>query len=197
MDAAIFLLEGEMFKSVCGAVCVLAINSLQTAWAEQTAAEVTYLDLIYGHCFANIVGETITQSVLEPEKWEPVENFGVSEPEMTGAEDKVDLRFKSVGDAELMVDLKNQKICWTQITGVQAENMAARIRLSVIDGDYGGSVLEEHTETSASGQLSRLTTFAMLDWDEKVIPVIVVREMLKPRASALTVQVMTGEKNEK
>jgi len=112
-------------------------------------------------------------------------------------ENAVDLRFKQVGDAELMVDLKNQEVCWTQISDVQAETMAARIRLAVLDSTFAGQVLEEKVEVAASGQVSRVTILGLLEWGDIDMPVFVIREMLQPRAPVLTTQVMMGQKQPK
>jgi len=169
------------------------LGAYQAGVAEPTEAETAYLDLIYGHCFENVAGKRLRDKPGDPEIWERSGAFDVSETSMQGAEDKLDLRFIGIGEAELMVDLKNKEICWTQISGVSSETMAARIRLSVLD-EIGGSVLDEKVERSQSGQLSRVTTFGLLDWSETDLPVLIVREMLSPRQSVLTTQVLLGQK---
>ncbi|MEO0784825.1 MAG: hypothetical protein AAFY10_03950 [Pseudomonadota bacterium] len=154
----------------------------------------SYLNLVFGHCFETSVGGAQDGFSIDVSPWQAVENFGVSETEMEGAQNVVELRFLMVGDAELMVDLDNQDICWTQASGVDAATLAARVRLQVIDGDHAGVVLDERLEQGGSGQLSRVSTLGLSEWDDINMPVLVIREMLAPVDNVLTTQVMMGQK---
>lgn len=176
-------------------VMVIMAGLAHPALAAPTDVEKAYLDLVYGHCFAGVAGKTIGENRPDPTRWEQVEKFDVSEPEMEGAKGHVDLRYQSFGASEILVDLENKEVCWTQMVGPQAGNMAARLRLSVIDGQFGGQLLEERFEQGVNGQLSRVSTYGLTHWDEQLIPVIIVREILGSDPGAITTQVIIGQKN--
>jgi hypothetical protein len=174
---------------------IFIIVSPFVAAADIDEGEAAYLDLVYGHCFVSVAGKAIVGTPVQiDETWTNIVDYEGSEASMNEDKSAVDLRAKNVSGVDMLVDLKNTEICWTQAAGGDAATLSARLRLHAIDASYGGRVLETKLEQSESGNLSRITIIGLNDWDPVKMPVIVIREVLSAPVPALTTQVMMGTK---
>lgn len=180
------------------AVIVVSLGAIPlSAYPEPRAYESAYLDLIFGHCFEAVTGKAISDSVPDVSEWSDVVNWNGSEASMNTDRSKVDLRIKMFESEEvgITVDLKNKEICWTQIDGVDAATIAARVRLMILDSQYEGIIFDQVFDRTPSGDISRMTTFGLAGWRDDVnIPVILMREPIHPMYEAITVQVLLGQK---
>lgn len=169
-----------------------------SAQAEPLKIEKDYLDLIFGHCMQSVHGRSLRPIVgTAPSEWVAVEDYEGSESSMNTPEARaeVDLRSRESEEGALLVDLQNEEICWTQATVADPGALAARVRLFVMDHELGGVLLGEAIEPNEAGGGSRLTTLALSDWSETIVPIVMIREILMPPSQSVTVQVMTGEKS--
>ena len=170
------------------------------AAAAPTEVESRYLDLVYGSCFKTLFGQTARETPIDPKsQWKKVEGFQGSEATMNSEQVKsaVDLRAWTSDKGDILVDVANTKICWSQASSKDPGSIAARVRLFALDHAAKGVVLDEGMEKSDSGTISRLTVIGMTNWTPDVVPILIIREIVSPKAPSITVQVIRGDPNSK
>lgn len=176
-------------NTVLGLVGVLSFSVSPHAYAGETDLEEAYLDLVFGHCFQEILGQSLR---FNPNPGTSPDWSKMSTPQ--GASN-VDLRTLDFEKGDLVVNMQNKGVCWTQAGTPDPSTLAARIRLEVMDGKYDASLFSETVEQSPEGQISKLSIIGINGWPEADrIPVVTIREMIEPQQKMVITQVMIGQK---
>jgi hypothetical protein len=148
------------------------------------------LDLVYGHCIETLFGRGLRPGYDRPENWDRATYWMGSETTMNTQKDAVDLRFKQIGTAELMVDLQNKEICWTQFSSPEWRSTAQ----SVFDFAIGnnGFVVTTSKEPSELGFDSRVTMLRLDRWEGDEQPFVHIRDYPIQYKLPFTVMVLRG-----
>lgn len=159
-------------------------------------AEQAYLDLLLGYCLKSVSGRSLRGEDAERlDTWSKVEAFATNPPALA-QQANVDLRAKDVAGAGLLVDAKNQVVCWTQVGGPPARTLAARFKAHLLARPEEGRLLDEGRSEPGAGPPSKLTLLALIGFESHRVPVFMIREPSDPTTDVVTVQVWMGTKNE-
>ena len=162
---------------------------------ETTPGSESYLDLVFGHCFATTAGRSLRgESAIDLSLFDEAVALEFSSG-VNAAPDDVELRSRTVDDLSMLVDLRNQQTCWSQGAGPQWADLASRVRGFALS-QPGAVVLSanlDHGE-NAGAPLTQVTVIGLAEWEGQGVPVVIVREGIDPEAPAVTTQVVLGER---